>query len=530
LEEQKKELNDLILLNRKKIGYSSDLQFRKRMYGNIPKKQHHSRVISDYQEFFSFKDDIYSSSAHSGDNNRPDYKELEMAANERVGVGSNFTTMFARKCGRNWFDLFDWDGNYVRKKRIMKNLYKANFFTEYLQWMRYELIYGTSFLWKIWTSNDSKKLDTKPPNTPPRAYKAIPVSYLHPTNLIEGQTIWDDDTKWSFYGGKYRAQKIHQDRIEVLNTRPNPNEWMGYSILEPIWLSISAYFNLIVNSIKMISKFSNVVVAFTMGVPNPSKEMYDEYAELIESMKANFTFVLGQGETLEFIDTKAGKGLMEIGEFFKEDMAAGTGLPLNQVYGRAEGGGLQGAGALVSKQTELETTANYQADVADNIWYLLNQYWDVEDLFVKFRLESQKTDLARYEEEGTQWDNEIRKAQWEGYKLDNLMKAMNFQMRLENPQLMFANQGMNQAQGQTGIGSSNQGQVANQSGAIPIKPKNGNGVNKKTTSPMQQVQKINKDFINHQLQDLNFTPRVIDAEFVDRELDYKKFKRGRELY
>jgi len=235
--------------------------------------------------------------------------------------------------------------------------------------------------------------------------------------------------------------------------------------------------------------------------------MYEEYRGMVESFKTDLTFILGKDEEIQFLDTRLGSGLYEVAEVLKEDMAAGTGLPLNQVYGRAEGGGMDGAGALISKQGELETTSNYQADLADNFWALFNQYWNVEDLFVKFRLDSQKSDRARYEEEALQWDNLLRKAQYEQIQLQNLMSATQFQMQLDNPQMMLPNQA---------------GQPPNQSGGATPASQTGSGGNggaqktKEGGASLEKIQKANQDFIQanlHVFNEIKFKPRIVDAEF-----------------
>ena len=407
----KRKAMNIILNNRGQLGKFQDSLFRHQMLYKDDAPIPHKRVMDDYQHFYEPSNNIFSSSAQTGGNDRPTFEDLEMLADSRIGFGRYITSIFAGKCVRNGFDFYDWDGDLVKHPEVFKSLYKAKFYTEQIQWVKQELVYGTSFLLKYWSAHD--QFDKPPPKKPFIACKAFPPTILSPYNIVEsGQGfLSEDDELWNFYGGKYKSVSIHKDRVEILNTRPNPYDWIGTSIFEPIYLSASAYLNLIINGIKMVAKFGNVVTAFKMPVPNPSLKMYKEFQKIVEDMKASFTFILGKDEEIEFLETKIGTGLYEFGEFLKEDMAAGTGLPLNQVYGRADGGGLQGAGALISKQGELETMSNYQADLSDNYWLMVNRYWDVEDEFIKFRLDFQKSDRARYEEENLQWQNELIKNQ-----------------------------------------------------------------------------------------------------------------------
>ena len=497
---------NIILKNRSQLGRFQDNLFRHQQ--RYTKEEHHSKVISDFEAFFEPSNNIFSNSGATGGNERPSFADLEALANERIGIGRYFTSLFAGKCVRNGWDYYDWENNLIRHPEIFKSYYKAKFFTEQIFWVKYELVYGISFMLKYWTAHD--KFHLPPPKKPPIAYKALPPTYIIPTNIGETDMLWEDQARWKFRGGKYNTAEIHPNRVEILCTRPNPNDWIGWSIFESIYLSACAYMNLIVGGLKMIAKAGTVATAFTMNVPNPSLAMYRQFEKLVNEMKANLTFILGKDETIQFMDTKVGSGLAELGEFLKEDMCAGTGLPLNQVYGRADGGGLNGAGALISKQGELETMANYQADLADNYWELTNRYWDVEDEFVKFRLDYQKSDRARYEEEGMQWQNEILKAQFETIKLQNLVTATQLQFAIDNPQ----------------IADQSGGNIANQSGGGNGGQKPGNGGNMNTTkeTSLQQISKVNQDFISKNYNVIaNFKPRIIDAEFRDEdEITIKK--------
>lgn len=505
----------MILQNRKQLGTFQDSLFRHQMMYNDPdKKTHHKKVMADFQQFYEPSNDIFSSSGQTGNNNRPTFEDLEMMADSRIGFGRYATTIFAGKCVRNGWDFYDWEGNLKKHPEIMKSLFRAKFFTEHIQWVKQELVYGASYLMKYWSAHD--KFDQPPPNKPPIAYHAFPPSILSPINVWESQQAYltEDDELWNFRGGKGKSVQIHKDRVEILNTRPNPYDYIGYSIFEPIYLSACAYMNLIVNGIKMAAKYGNVITAFKMPVPNPSLKMYREFKDIIDEMKATFTFILGKDEELEFLDTKIGSGLMEFGEFLKEDMAAGTGLPLNSVYGRADGGGLSGAGALVSKQGELETMSNYQADLADNYWLMFDRYWDLEDEFVKFRLDYQKTDSARYEEENMQWQNELLKTQVQTLKLQNLLTAMQAQGMLPN----MAPEGEGGEGGQDNGGN---GGVPNQSGGSIPNQTGGSSGTGMTQINNYNTNKAQQDFINSNFDIIrNYKVPVIDIEFRKKKKRY----------
>lgn len=414
----------------------------------------------DYQEFYRASDDIYAESGQTGNSNRPSWSDLEALANERCGFGWYLTKGLAGDVVRNGFEFVNYEGRVVPKPQIYKWCVKSDFNNQLEELVRYERIYGTSFLLKYYSKNDNYK--TPPPRKPPISFQAFPPTVLTPTNLTDTNMLDYDQEVWEFMGGTTNHVEIHKDRIHVLCTRPQPYDWQGLSIFEPIFLSASGYLNLVINGVKMMAKYGNVVTSFTMNEENPTIEMYQEYEELINSFKAAYTFILGKGEEINFQDTKISNGLAELAEFLKEDISSGSGVPLNQLFGRAVSGGIGGAGALTAERGKIQTISNIQHNIADDVWKIMRSCgWNVEGLLVRFRLDLQKTEMAKLEERNLELQNYILEEQLKQLQLNTMMQAQQMQMMMTNPEAFLPEQ-VTQAEGQAQLPDKRGGNPADQ--------------------------------------------------------------------
>jgi len=382
---------------------------------------------SDFANMYTPTDDWWGTP--SGEDNRPSFHDCEALASERVGFGWHLTKLAAGDVVRNGFDFIDYENRIIKKPHVFKWMIRSDFMNQLETLLRYERTYGVAFLVKYWGKND--KFETKPPKKPPLKFQAFPPTVLTPYNVTETGLLDYDEEVWEFVGGKYNTTFIHKDRIHVLITRKVPDDWRGLSVFEPIYFSSVAYVNLIINMSKGLAKFGNVIMQYMLPEEFPSIEMYREYAELVEDFKATYTFIVGKDQEVKFQDTKIATGVNEFGEFLKEDICSGTGFPLNELFGRAVSGGIGGQGALTSERGKIQTISNIQHNISDDVWKIIRDCgWRLDDLMVKFRLDLQKTERARLEEESIQWDNKIKEKQWEALALQNVMQAMQFQEQL----------------------------------------------------------------------------------------------------
>ena len=406
----------------------------------------------DFKNFYSPSDDAWGES-RSGDDRRPSFQDLEALANERCGFGFQLTRMLAEDAVRNGFEFVDYEGVVQKKRNIFKWLIASDFHNQWGNHVTFDRSHGISFLMKYWSRND--KYDKPAPKIPPIKFQSFPPSILTPTNLTDSNLLDYDSDVWEFQGGHLQTVEIHRSRIHVLCTRPIPYDWRGLSIFEPIYLSASAYLNLIINGTKMLAKYGNVVTAFTMNEENPSLAMYQEYEELINEFKAAYTFILGKGEEINFQDTKIGSGIKEFAEFLKEDISSGSGIPLNQLFGRAVSGGIGGAGALTAERGKIQTISNIQHSISDDVWRVINDCgFNLEGLLVRFRLDLQKTEMAKLEERSLTLENFIKEEQLKMLQLQTMGMAMEMQRQVDNPEIMNL----------TGPGGQEQGKLPNRSG------------------------------------------------------------------
>jgi len=402
-----------------------------------------TRHKRDFQQFYSPSDDIYGENTQTGGNNRPSFSDLEALANERCGFGWQLTKGLAGDVVRNGFEFIDYQSKTVPKPQIFKWCVKSDFNNQLETLVRYERTYGTSFLMKYWGTKDN--YEKAPPKKPPTKFQAFPPTVLTPQNLTDTGLLDYDSDVWEFQGGTVNSVYIHRDRIHVLCTRPVPYTWLGLSIFEPIYLSSTGYLNLVINGVKMMAKYGNVVTSFTMNEENPSLEMYQEYEDLINEFKAAYTFILGKGEEISFQDTKISNGLAEFAEFLKEDISSGSGIPLNQLFGRSVSGGIGGAGALTAERGKIQTISNIQHNIHDDVWKILNASgWNLEGLLVRFRLDLQKTEMAKLEERSLELQNFILEEQLKQLQLGTMAQAMEMQMMQDDPMMML--QGPNDGQ------------------------------------------------------------------------------------
>ena len=329
-------------------------------------------------------------------------QDYEMLMDKRVGWGHYVTRGLAATAVRNTLDFMD-----IKKSKAVENeetdkiqqwMLETNFLNQFEDCLAYERGYGTGFLVLYWSKKDD--FTKAPPNTPPNSFDAFSPLTLFPTNITETGKLDYDTDLWDFGGGKFNFKgKIHRDRVFVLCTRELPYDWLGRSVFDPIWLSAMAYLQIIQGLVKGISKWGNMIPVFTMQDEYPTKKKYKEYLELVETFRQNYTFILAQGETVTFEETDLGAGIEKFAEFVKEDIASGTEMSLNKLFGRAVSGGIGGEGSLTAERSDLQTIANIQHDVSYPMWKLFKRWFKVDYLRPQFKLELQKTREAQIAED-----------------------------------------------------------------------------------------------------------------------------------
>jgi len=381
----------------------------------------HSR--SDFKRYYSPSDDIYNENPSGRDVIRPPLHDLQMCMDSRLGWGQKITRGLARAAVRNRMEFVDILSDKVILDKEVDDIkrwaLKTGFWNSFEDALAYERCFGTGFLVFYWGKDDDFR--TPPPkNTPPSSFDAFPPTVLFPLNVTETGLLDYDAEVWTFAGGIFSQTEIHKDRVYPLATRQVPFDWLGLSVFEPIWLSTMAYFQVVQSGVKNISKWGELIPVFRMAQDSPTREMYAEYLDLVESFRQNYTFILGQSDGLELKSTELGKGLTEFTEFIKEDVVAGTGVTLNWLFGRAVTGGIGGSGALTAERAVVATIANIQHDISQPLWEIFGKWFDVEGIRPQFQLDLQKTKASRLIEEQMELQNDILEEQLKMLKIQRV--------------------------------------------------------------------------------------------------------------
>jgi len=382
---------------------------------------------TDFKKYYAPTDDLWGTPTGQdqgrGFHNLIDY---EFLMDKRVGWGDFLTRQISAIAIRNQIEYIDINTGRTTRNETTKDIERWMLRTNFLNFFEAELAFergfGTAFLVYYWKKQLQKEDFSKlPPNKPPVAFGAFPPTILYPQNLTETGKLDYDKEVWSFHGGLFNQSDIHRDRVHVLCTREVPDDWLGRSIFDPIWLAGMAYLQILQGGVKHLAKWGNMITTFRMQDEHPDKKKYLEYLELVETFKQNYTFVLAQGEQVEVLDTGLSNGLLEFADFVKEDISSGGGISLNRLFGRSESGGIGDGSAITSERADLQTVANIQHDISFPLWKILKRWFDVEDLRPQFKLEMTKTKMGQLQEEAAEIQNDMLKEQFKIIKMQRQM-------------------------------------------------------------------------------------------------------------
>ena len=390
-------------------------------YSSLLKTQKSSH---DFQGFFSPTDNLMNAKG-TGNSFRPSIEELHSMSLYRIGPGYALTHGFADDALRNGFNFVNSDNKVVKRNAIFKWMYKTDFANQAILAHGYDRAYGIGFLLKFWKDNED--MSTPAPRSPPKRYKALSPLYMAPMNTYDTRDITFDESQWVFQGGSIRPSKVHPSRLMLFRNRPYIEDWRGLSVLEPVWLYMIGLMNSMISSVKGLAKWGMTIPIYKMGVSGDTKKGYRKYLSMMQEYMANYFFLVGRDDELDFVDSKIGKGITEIMEILKEDISSGTSIPLNRLYGRSASSGIGGEGALTAERTYLNTINNDQNKVTDNYLNEFRAYgFDIDGLTLDWNLAIQKTKEQRLQEEYQIIQNGIAKEQL------SMVKQQNKLMRMQN--------------------------------------------------------------------------------------------------
>ena len=380
------------------------------------------RTRKDYVPYYSASDDWMGSP--TGQGQRPDIWDLAAIGQCRIGCAWMGSAEVASDAVRNWHEFVDPDKpdkpiHDKDTKAIKKFAIKTDLKNQWQQHIRWERVFGTSFMVKYFKNKEDRT--EPPPNKPPRKFRAFSPRYMTPTNLNDSDELDYNEDVWEFNGGVFSEYGINKDRIDVLSTRPEEGSWLGLSIFEMCWVSLMGYFNNFIYIVKAFRNWGEQIPIYKME-QKPEEEDVADVLSLMDQFQAHKKWAISKEEDLVLVQTQIGKGIGESMEQFKEDISSCWRIPLNQMFGRSQGGGLQGAAALVSKEDYLQMVSNVEMSTTDDLLKIYSDAgFEVEQYDLSWNMAVKKTDEQKLREEGMETQNKSLKETLKSQKLQNKM-------------------------------------------------------------------------------------------------------------
>ncbi len=379
----------------------------------------------DFNNWYSATEDISKSSGTGTQGSSQNMLELRFLAEKRLGVGNAVTHGFAEDALFNWFNAkkVDTKNTTVSVPGFNKWVVESDFKNQSILWDAHKRTYGIGLLCKFWTQHDD--MSQPAPHKPPRNFQVISPLYIAPLNTHETRFIDYDEEMWKFMGGNLKVKQIHRSRIEVIRGAPQQDTYRGLSVLEPIYLPLICYYNSIVYLTRGLAKHGNMIPVMHSGSVTPTPDEYTNFLALMREFVMNGFIFVGRDDKIEYPNSNVGTGMYSTLEILKEEISSGTRIPLNQLFGRSESGGISGTGNLTAERKYLNNLANEQTKISDDMIRIFTQAgFDFEGKELMWNLALSKTREQQLIEEQMELNNSILKMQVKMMKKENtMMKA-----------------------------------------------------------------------------------------------------------
>lgn len=414
-----------------------------------------ARLQTDFAEIYSPSQNFFSEDASGGDDysegGRTPLIELVAMTQYRAGWAYRATYGWARDLYRNGYEFvpeaFDIDTKEKPQPEIKKWMDQVDFFSFRIQHSFRERQTGLGIGIPIWKGETAEELglelDLSKKKDRPYKLKAYSAWHLAPANVLQYELGDYDKSKWDFRGG-ITSTLFNHSRITLLETKPEPFHLRGLAVIEPIWAPSLCYFNLMIFLMKSLAQVGTLSVGVKTASEYPTKKETANILEMLNDFRANKFYVLGAGSELitQNMASQFGKGIGEFAEFLKEDISGCLVIPKNQLFGRAEGGGLDGAGALVSKDDMLSALmADAQDMTSEELAFLRGPCKfekHLEGLTLRWKLDLHKTEMERLEEDAKRLQMKMMRLEFEQAEKQAKfnMKLMDYQQKEfdKNPQ------------------------------------------------------------------------------------------------
>lgn len=246
-------------------------------------------------------------------------------------------------------------------------------------------------------SRSYKNWQKKSPPTKPEKFVTFSSFYMTPNNIYQPDRLDYDRQLWNFTGGLQGASNIHHSRVYVMEMRREELGLRGIALAETCWVACMCYLNIQYYILKSLAQLGNVMVGVQVDQEYPTPTTVSHYLSVLNTMRANNFYVLGRGAQflVQNAISQLGSGINDFMEFLKEELSAAFIVPKNQFFGRSEGGGLSGAGAVVTKEDYLGSNiSTKQLILTDEMMYILTEicnFIGLDDITVKFNIDLLKT-------------------------------------------------------------------------------------------------------------------------------------------
>jgi len=371
------------------------------------------------QPFYTPIDDMYGSATgydYWHDSGRIPVSHLQALCSKRVGV-------FFRVCNGSAKDIVDNRFEFVKFSDLDTPIdpSKNSNIEMLLGWMRRtrfnrKLVEEVDFSQRtglghiavekyLKEKQDASLWKKKAPNTKPERFVSFSAYYMTPTNVNQANRLDYDKNQWKFLGGLQGASTLHESRVHVLEMEREEMALRGLALAETCWVAGMCYLNIQYYILKSLAQLGTVTIGVNVDKEFPTPAEVAKYLAMLNTMKANNFYVLGRGATLKIENaaSKLGSGINDFMEFLKEDISAACTFPKNQLFGRSDGGGLSGAGAIVTKEDYLGSNISpKQLYMADETMYILTElchFTGLEDITLKFNIDLLKTKEQRLKEQ-----------------------------------------------------------------------------------------------------------------------------------
>lgn len=429
------------------ISSSNNSDFATDLVDNLKnQRSRNQKVITDLRRPYYPSSNIYQSSSTATSAFRGKLftlRDLDAWMNYSVGVGYQATWGVSEDTVKNGFEFIDdpdkEDAKAIKQPNITKWLRSSGFIDMLWYWQSYNLGMGIGFSLGHWRGEmdkvddiegvmkgftkknfrnrkDFDKYHEPPPTRPPDRFEVINPLYFQPTgsSLTKSNRLNYDEELWEFTGGGIKTKtRIHKDRVFVLRTHELSAFWRGLSTFDPVRFSILGYFNNIIYIQRGIQNWGDTIMALFYGTKFPTVVEQKKILAVLDAYEMGGKIHLPEQARLEPITVEIGRGIKSAMEIYVEDLAGKWRIPKNQLLGRSEGGGLTEGPAKISKDDYYERIGSDQRKLTYPIMkqYIWRFFPDTDNLWLRWHLNTYKSDEQRLREEGLGLDNQIKQQQ-----------------------------------------------------------------------------------------------------------------------